>query len=89
MGTRFHLLNMHTLCASCNLADRYDHHKYTAWLIGKFGLGAWRVICAAAERGWEVCDLRALLEYYQALWERMQSIAVYDQEMIAELGLYG
>lgn len=89
MGTRFDLMNMHTLCASCNLADRYDHHKYTAWLINKFGIHAWDAICEKSEKSWEVCDLRALLEHYETLLERAKSIAIFDADLIAEMGLYG
>lgn len=89
MGTRYNLRNMYCLCATHNVEDRFDHSRYTTYFLNRWGLTEWQRLVALSEGDISTCDLRAILEHYETLLERMNTIAVFDDELIKELGLYG
>ena len=95
-GTRWNLKNQNCQCSACNIrhGKAQQAHYYINWFIQKWGHEEWWKLCEQAEgrrfgKDWTVIEMQELLEYYEALFERMETLSVFDDSTIRELGLYG
>jgi len=95
-GTRWDLLNQHCQCSSCNIrhGKAQQAHYYYNWFMGRWGMGAWEYLCEKAEsrrdnKSWTVLELQDLLEHYEALYEKLQGMASYDNYELVMSGFYG
>lgn len=97
-GTRWALDNQFCQCDSCNIrhGKAQQAHYYYNWYMSRFGVAKWEELCKRAEsrpgiagKDWAITELRALLEHYEDLYDRLCSMAVHDEAMLKEIGLYG
>lgn len=97
-GTRWHLKNQNCQCGACNIlhGKRGQAHHYYAWFQAKWGMEEWSSLVAASElknmaggKAWTVPELQAMLTRYEALLERLKTLAVYDEAMLREIGAWG
>ena len=92
-GVRWDLANQHCQCAPENFIHRTKPHIYISWFIKEFGLDMWNELNRRAgsrlEKDWSVIEMRELLERYEDLLERMQTLGVYDRSMLIAMGAYG